>query len=364
MCSFIWPLGKRRSIALLWFALMPGVASAQTSSFGVPPGWSQRAVHDPSSSRYADLMPGGFARHHGGFSGGVTRASFISGFGPFTWGSGYFAPGYGYYGPGYWRAYGYPGWYYPPYYGPYGGGLVYAPLVIPAEQVYGPAAVWRMLDPIMAPASTVPPSINVVNVVRKPAPAPAVGQAAAAAQPGRKVRASNDQVRERAQRYVELGDRYFREQKYQDAYLRYRKASDIAGDVADSFFRQAQALVALGRYDDAARLLKRAISVDGDWLRWPVDLNTIYGPNQVAKAGHLEALAKTATQKPGDADLLFLVGAQLFLDGQKERSRKFFAHADERNIGSSEHLNAFLAQIPRRQPVALNDPANQQGRDL
>src|SRR6185437_2590129 len=74
-----------------------------------------------------------------------------------------------------------------------------------------------------------------------------------------KARPTNAESRARSQRFVVLGDGHFAKQAYSDAYSRYKLAQQAAPDMGDGFLRQGFALVAMGRYDNAARNFKRGI---------------------------------------------------------------------------------------------------------
>jgi tetratricopeptide (TPR) repeat protein len=226
--------------------------------------------------------------------------------------------------------------------------LYLPPLVVPAEAIYGPAAAWRMLDAVMPPA--VPTIPTIVNAPRPAEIAPADAN--------RKPPASDQRAVDRARRYVTLGDAAIREQNYAMAKSRYHKALAIAPDLAESYFRQGQTLVALGKYDDAVETFKRGLKLDPLWPQWPLRLDVFYGPNQVAKAAHLEAVAQRALAEPNNPDLLFLVGVELYLDGQRQRSRKFFVRAEQLTLGDAGHVRSFLQELPEHAAPLAGQPAN------
>jgi hypothetical protein len=80
-------------------------------------------------------------------------------------------------------------------------------------------------------------------------------------------RSSNRVARQRAARLVAKGDDALRaavadERRLADALDAYRRAVAVAPDLPDTFVRQAIALVAAGRDDDAAAALGRAVALD------------------------------------------------------------------------------------------------------
>ena len=64
---------------------------------------------------------------------------------------------------------------------------------------------------------------------------------------------------------METGDTYFGKQQYRQALERYRTAGEMAPDVPVAYLRQAHALVAMGKYEQAAKLFRRALRVRPDW---------------------------------------------------------------------------------------------------
>ncbi|MEX2118296.1 MAG: tetratricopeptide repeat protein [Pirellulales bacterium] len=319
-----------RCISALIAAITLAASSGSLHAQRVPPGAEQANVHNPFSPGYVDMRPdpapsGSFFYFDGA-------------------GHGWIGAGHGRYGypPGFWPPYYYHDYYYDPY---FRGPIVYPPLVVPAETMYGPQALRRFMGVDQPPAAA-------------PAPAPAIqaGQAAgggfgvlapAAPDPARPKRPpSNAEAVARSRQFITFGDEHFRQQKFANAYQRYKKAVAAAPDLADPWFRQGQTLLAMGRYDSAASALKRGLSLKPDWPRTAFRLDQLYGANQLAKTTHLEALARAATQKPDNADLMFLLGVQLYFDGQADRARNFFIRSRDLALDAGDHLFAFLKELP------------------
>lgn len=81
------------------------------------------------------------------------------------------------------------------------------------------------------------------------------------------IRMSNADARRRARKLVAVGDRYLRESLVERAKLSralssYRRAATIAADLPEIYVRQAVALVALDRPDDASRTIATIASID------------------------------------------------------------------------------------------------------
>ena len=145
-----------------------------------------------------------------------------------------------------------------------------------------------------------------------------------------------------AWRFIGLGDAHFAKQKFLDANDRYRKAKNIAPQLPAAHVRHAFSLVATGRYDFAAAALKRGLELDRTWPKADFRIAQLYADNQMAKVAHLDALAQRALDAPDNADLLFLVGAWLWFDGERQRAAPFFRRARALTRGPTEHIEAFL----------------------
>jgi tetratricopeptide (TPR) repeat protein len=155
-------------------------------------------------------------------------------------------------------------------------------------------------------------------------------------------RATNARANALAWRFIGFGDAQFAQQKYSEANGRYRKAAESAPQLADVWFRQALALSATGRYDQAVAAIKRGLRIDPNWPNSGFDLKKLYGADQRAAEVNLDALALNAEANPNDANLLFLVGVHLHFNGQPQRAEKFFQRAEELAGDDSEHITAFL----------------------
>ncbi len=109
--------------------------------------------------------------------------------------------------------------------------------------------------------------------------------------------------------------------------------------MAEGYFHKTFALVALGRYSQAAKLLKRGLALDSSWPKSGFKLSDLYDRNALAKNAHVDALAKAANADPRDADLLFLLGVWLYFDGQQQRTAPFFQRAAQ--LADGPHIRAF-----------------------
>ncbi|MFZ5832154.1 MAG: hypothetical protein ACOY3P_18885, partial [Planctomycetota bacterium] len=249
------------------------------------------------------------------------------------------------------------------------GPVWYPPAVLPAEELYGPKPIQRLMgiDHWFEPRRQ--PQVNIIvprgdvgraegnanpiannnravnvpdgNPVGFQPPANAVAGNAA---PQVALRPISQQALALAWKYIGAGDAHFGVQRYVDANERYRKATNTTPQLADAWFRQSFALAAMGRYDVAVGMIKRGLSLAPDWPQSDFQLAELYDDNNVAKTAHLEALAKKAEEAPRQADLHFLLGVHLYFDGQRDRAQPFFERASQLTAGDRTHITAFLTQ--------------------
>lgn len=277
---------------------------------------------------------GGFRGHGGGgfsnlnvwFGGSTYPGRYSSGF------YGDYPPGFAGYPYPLPAAYGYPVYPYAPGY--YGGNSYLGPLYLPAESMYGPQALARFWG--FGPGIPTAPTTNIVVMPNREVPAVVGVEEVAPA------RATNAQSVALCHRFIALGDDYFGNQKYVSAYQRYAEAISAGPRESVAYLRQGISLVALGRYVQASRVLKRGVALDAGMDGSNFRLDNIYGANRMAKQAHLDALAKAAGDQPGDPDLLFLVGILVHFDGQSDRARPFFQRAAQLVGNDHGHLDPFL----------------------
>jgi tetratricopeptide (TPR) repeat protein len=220
-----------------------------------------------------------------------------------------------------------------PYY-VYSYPYAYPPLYVSSEDLYGPRAMLRFMGADngsqFQPVANITPTMNEDVRVDAPAPKPPAD------------RPINPQATALARRFIKFGDALFIDQKFSEANNRYRKASQSAPQLADTWFRQGFALSAMGRYDQAVAAIQRGLKINPTWAKSGFDLKELYGPDLLAKDAHIDALAQAAVDRPDDANRLFLVGVYLHFDGQVQRAEKFFRRALELAAGDDEHIRAFL----------------------
>ncbi len=174
-----------------------------------------------------------------------------------------------------------------------------------------------------------------------------------------KIRTTNAESKARAGKFVGYGDANFAKQSYLSAAERYRDAARIAPDLAEPYFRQGIAFVAMGNYESAARSIRRGLVIRSDWRHSPFRLDQMYNDDRITKTTHLENLAKAVEANPLDANRLMLLGMMLYFDGQAARSETFFSSAAQLGGNDDRLLDYFLPQpgpAGAPPPVAPPDP--------
>ncbi len=221
---------------------------------------------------------------------------------------------------------------------PYFPGIYYPPVSVFGYDVGLPAQ--------FDPNPVVIPQNNVANnaAVNLPAPAPVPADAQ---------RTTNPEQRARAGRFLGFGDAQFAKQKYLAAVGRYKTAIETAPDLADGYLRQGFAHVALGQYENAAKAFRRGLAVRDDWRGSPFRLEQLYVDAPISKTQHLENLAKAVEDNPFDADLLLVLGLELYFDDQQDRAGVFLSRVAQ--FGGDEGLLKHFLEHPK--PAGAPDPA-------
>lgn len=170
----------------------------------------------------------------------------------------------------------------------------------------------------------------------------------------RTVSGSSRAGQERSKKFQAEGDRWLHEGQNVKAYLRYLEAQREAEDRGEVYFRQAFALVAMGRYSHAVSKLKRGLQVDPQSARTGQSLDAVYGVENVDhKVDYLQRVADWTNADVRDPDRLFLMGVLLHFD-EDSRAGEFF-NAAGKLAGRGPHIQAFL-QAPGAPPREAPTP--------
>lgn len=154
-----------------------------------------------------------------------------------------------------------------------------------------------------------------------------------------------------ALRFIEFGDKQFRNRKYHQALQRYKKSAGVKRDVATAFFRQALAHFALGKYGRATTAIKRGLVIAPDWPQTDLRLDDLYVDANEQRA-HRKQLIDWLAEHPLDADAHFMVGVISHFAGQEQLAAAAIVRTIELS-GISDHATAFL---PRPEPKEAAEP--------
>jgi hypothetical protein len=217
----------------------------------------------------------------------------------------------------------------------------------PYTPAFGP--VWPVYPPVVAP-------VNAAVAMPQQAPEPAEVRAPKPA-PRAEPTPSNAAAKARCGKFIGFGDAQFGKQNYSAALDRYQTAAEIADDLPEPVFRQAFAWAAMGRHPNSAKAFRRALKINSRWAAAPFRLDDLYRDDRVAKAAHLETLAKAVEANPFDSDLLVVLAMTLYFDGQRPRSELFFARAAQLGGNEDRLLDDFLPK-----PGPANAPKDDAAR--
>ncbi|HEX3151885.1 MAG TPA: tetratricopeptide repeat protein [Gemmataceae bacterium] len=199
--------------------------------------------------------------------------------------------------------------------------IIQQPGAAAPAQVAGPGAF--VPPEFGAPAANAPAAKMPAAKPVKPAAKPVA--AGLAPDPPKALAAPNG--RADADRLVELGRKAFTDGQYGRALELFRKAADAAPEEASAQFLIAQAQFALGKYPQAVNAIAAGFKIRADWADARFVSRELYWKNPELYNDHLKALRQAVADFPNDATLTFLLGHQLWFDGQRDEARGLFQKA-------------------------------------
>ncbi|MFT7535341.1 MAG: tetratricopeptide (TPR) repeat protein [Hyphomicrobiaceae bacterium] len=146
-----------------------------------------------------------------------------------------------------------------------------------------------------------------------------------------------------ASQYIELGDFYFKNDRFDAAAEAYAKARNHVPDDASIHFVLADAVFANGDYHYAAFLIAEAIRLDPAMVTADVDKRTFYSDKLLFET-QLEALQTYCTGKPYDAWAQLVLAYNLRFSDRPTRSVAAFRRVLELDDGNPT-ARAFLADL-------------------
>lgn len=157
-----------------------------------------------------------------------------------------------------------------------------------------------------------------------------------------------------AEKYVNLGDYYFREGRFQDAADAYARARTYAPNDPSIHFVLADALFAVGDYHFAAYLINEAVRLDPDIARADTDKRVFYSDVKVFEE-QMQTLLEYLGEKPYDAMAHLVLGYNLKFSGKKDEARLAFQKVLEIEPGNRA-AQAFLMAIDEPDKPVLLEP--------
>jgi tetratricopeptide (TPR) repeat protein len=249
-----------------------------------------------------------------------------------------------YYNPAYYYPTYYPA-YYIPYYAPevvHTTEVIYYP-VVQETTVYADAPAGERREPRADSGAAPPPVAPLVGAVkpRAAAPAPTGG---AGLQPD----SESSPTALLADRYVGLGDIYFKLGHFEKAEDSYRRALHYDSKEANLHFIMADALFANGKYAQASSEILNAIQIDPSLVESRADKRDFYGSAAEFNL-HLRNLENWLTDHPSDGSAWLVLAYNYYFSNQLPLARDAFARAMELSAGMPRRgAELFLAAVEVR----------------
>ena len=126
---------------------------------------------------------------------------------------------------------------------------------------------------------------------------------------------------------INEGRAAFGEGQYGLALERFRRACASADEASTPYFLLAQAQFATGKFDDSIASIIEGMKREPGWPLSPYQSRGLYRGNPAAYDAHLQNLRDALAAHPDDPRLLFLLGVQLWFDGQRDAAKPLFERA-------------------------------------
>jgi tetratricopeptide (TPR) repeat protein len=153
-----------------------------------------------------------------------------------------------------------------------------------------------------------------------------------------------------AGRQIALGRAAFAAGEYGRAAHHFRLAAVTDPMTPIGHFLLAQALFALGKYEEAVATIHAGLRLQPDWPQRRFRPLELYGDNVADYPEHLARLEEAATRQPDDPVLLFLYAYQLWFDGRQDEALPVFQRA-ARVLPDKGDVERFLEARPPGAPL-------------
>ncbi|MHC4490205.1 MAG: tetratricopeptide repeat protein [Planctomycetota bacterium] len=144
------------------------------------------------------------------------------------------------------------------------------------------------------------------------------------------------------EKYLREASELFHEAKYLEAAKKFRLAAISSPDNAAPYFALGQALIGMGSYEYASKVIRKAVQLNPDLVREPGDIVGVYQSQD--EFDRVTAELEKVAPKSGDAR--FLVGVQRYFSGDPRAREAFAALAEERP--DDELVKAFRDAVAKR----------------
>jgi tetratricopeptide (TPR) repeat protein len=165
--------------------------------------------------------------------------------------------------------------------------------------------------------------------------------------------------RNRAEASLKSGMRHFQRGSYVQAAQKFEQARNLPN--ASAMFLAGQAYIAAGQFDRAVDAIKEGLRQNPDWPTAEVDLRALY-PNGDDLLGQMGSLAKRLKEQPNNADLMFLLGFELFGAGERDKARAILDQA-ARLSPDDRHLKPFFDFYAALEGVTVDRPSGESAPD-
>ena len=133
--------------------------------------------------------------------------------------------------------------------------------------------------------------------------------------------------RAEADKVVDAGRKAFADGQYGRALELFRRAAELTPNEPSNYFNIAQAQFALGKYREAVAAVAAGMALRPDWSDARFSPRDLYAKNPAAFDDHLKALRQAAESFADDSRLAFLLGHQLWFDGQRDEAKALILKA-------------------------------------
>jgi hypothetical protein len=144
------------------------------------------------------------------------------------------------------------------------------------------------------------------------------------------------------EKYLREASELFQQAKYLEAAKKFRLAAISSPDNAAPYFALGQALIGMGSYEYAAKVIRKAMQLNPDLVREPGDIVGVYQSQEEFE----RVMAELENAAPKNADGRFLLGVQRYFSGDPRAREVFEALAKERP--DDELIKAFRDAVEKR----------------